>query len=90
MVASKAKEPDMGSTIFHDILKDLQNGIEKVNAIRDNNRKCPEESHLSVLADGVNILAWVTVKDKPDDFVEQVLGGARMYGNRILTTYKDK
>ena len=64
--------------------------FEDVNSVRDRNRKCPEEHHLSMLADGVSVIAWVTYKHKPDEYVAEVLGGARMYGNRVLSAHKDK
>ncbi|KAI9727322.1 MAG: hypothetical protein M1828_006941 [Chrysothrix sp. TS-e1954] len=90
LVADKAKEPDPGSSVFLDVLKELTKGIEDVNGVRDRNRRSPEENHLSMLADGVSILAWVTYKHKPDEYVGEVLSGAKMYGNRVLSAHKDK
>lgn len=73
-----------------EILKDLQHGIETVNNVRENNRKCPQENHLAMVADGVGMLAWVTIKPAPDKYVSEVLGGAQFFGNKILTAYKEK
>lgn len=73
-----------------EILKDLQHGMETVNNVRDNHRKVPEENHLSMLADGVSVLAWVTVKPGPDKYIGEILGGAQFYGNKVLTAYKEK
>lgn len=73
-----------------EILKDLQHGIETVNNVRENHRKVPEENHLSLLADGVAMLAWVTIKPNPSNYIAEVLGGAQFYGNKILTLNKDK
>lgn len=87
-VASKAKEPDQ--QIFIKILTPLRESMERVDKVRDDNRKCPQESHIAMLADGVSVLAWVTYRPKPEDYVAEVLGGARMFGNRVLTMYKDK
>lgn len=73
-----------------DIFKDLIQGQEKVNGVREKNRKSPQDNHLAMLSDGVSVLFWVVQPNKPDDYVGEVLGGARMYGNRLLTQFKDK
>ena len=88
LVASKSNEPDQST--FISILRPLQESMQRVDKVRDENRKCPEENHIAMIADGVSAMAWVTIKPKPDDYVADVLGGARMFGNRVLTMYKDK
>lgn len=90
LVASKAKEPSQTSPVYRDVLKDLIEGIESVNGIRDKNRKSPQENHLSMIADGSGVLSWVTMKPSPDKYVAEVLGGAQFYGNKILSAFKGK
>lgn len=90
LIASKSREPSPTSPVFMEILKNLQHGIETVNNVRENNRRSPQVNHLAMLADGVGMLAWVTIKPGPDKFVGEVLGGAQVYGNKILMQYKDK
>lgn len=71
-----------------EILKDLQQGMEAVNNVRESNRKVPQENHLAMLADGVGTLGWVAIKPGPDKYIGEVLGGAQFYGNKIMTTFK--
>ena len=73
-----------------DILQDLQKGIMEVNSIRDKNRKTPQENHLATLVEGSGAFSWLLSPGKPDTYIDDVLGGAKMYSNRILTEYKDK
>ena len=73
-----------------DILRDLQKGIMDVDSIRDKNRKGPEDNHLVSLVEGSGAFSWMLQPGKPDEYIGEVLGGARMYSNRILTEYKDK
>ena len=73
-----------------DILHDLQKSIMEVNGLRDKHRKSPEENHLASLVEGSGALLWLLQPGKPDDYIGEVLGGARIYSNRILTQHKDK
>lgn len=78
------------SPVFMDIIKDLRTKLELVQTIRDQNYKCPEENNLAMLSEGVGMLGWVMVKPKPDEHVNDILGGAQMYGNRVLTRWKSE
>lgn len=73
-----------------EVFKDLVKGSEQVGAVRDNNRQSPQGSHLAMVGDGVAVLFWVVQPAKPDEYVGEVLGGARTYGNRILTEHRNK
>lgn len=86
LIASKANEPDERTYIT--ILTPLRESMQRVDKFRDDNRKCPQEDHMAMLADGVSAMGWVTWTPKPEDYVADVLGGAKMYGNRVLTKYK--
>ena len=73
-----------------EIFQELQKGITEVNSIRDKNRKGPQENHLSSLVEGSGAFSWLLQPAKPDNYIEEVLGGAKIYSNRILTQHKDK
>lgn len=70
-------------------MSELQEGIGKVNEIRDKNRKCPQENQLAFLGEGVGVVGWVTYRPKPQDYIGDILGGAQLYGNRILKDFKE-
>ncbi|KAF2093337.1 hypothetical protein NA57DRAFT_69130 [Rhizodiscina lignyota] len=92
LISTKAKKPDMTSTTFMDILKDLQTEMMKADDIRQSNRASPQKDHLAMVADGVGALGWITMErsPKPADYVQDLFGGAQMYGNKVLKEFKDK
>lgn len=89
LIASKSKEPDQSSEVYRDILKPLGMGIEETVKVRDTNRGSPQSNQLNMLAEGAGVLAWVQIKPRPDEYVGELLGGAQMYGNRILKEFKE-
>lgn len=64
--------------------------MSEVDDIRQSNRASPFMNGLSMVAYGVGSLVWVTVEFKPADYVAELFGGAQMYGNKVLSQYKDK
>lgn len=73
-----------------ELLKPLQESISAVTDIRDANRGKPTFNHLSTVSESISVLAWVTVEPKPHKHVEESVGSAQYWGNRILREYKDK
>ena len=73
-----------------EILKDLQQEMQRVTEAREANRDAKLKDHVSMVGDGIGALSWVAIDPKPADFVSEVLGGAQFYGNRVLKEYKDK
>lgn len=61
-----------------------------VGDIREANRGSPLFNHLTTVSDGIAMLGWITVEPKPTDFVNETLGSAQFYGNKVLKEYKDK
>ena len=92
LVTTKAKKPDMSSSVYMDTLKDLQQAMEKVDAVRDSNRDIELKNPLLLVADGTRALEWVVMESdtKPADYVTEMFGGSQMYGNRILMQYKEE
>lgn len=64
--------------------------ITAVSDIRDSNRGGPLFNHLSAVSESIGVLAWVTVDPKPHKHVEESLGSAQYWGNRVLKEYKEK
>lgn len=75
-----------------ELLKDLQGHMMKIGDIRSSNRSSPQKDHLAMVADGVDALTWVMMErsPKPADYVQELFGGAQMYGNKVLKEYKGK
>ncbi|KAK1092273.1 suppressor of rasval19 [Friedmanniomyces endolithicus] len=91
LVSTKAKKPDMQSPeTFSVLLKDLQHDLGSVGDIKDSNRGSPVKEHLAMVAEGTGALQWLLMEGKPADYVAETIGGAQMYGNRVLTKYKEK
>ena len=80
----------MGSPAFQELISSLQHEMGTVNDIRESNRSSPYSNHLAMIGDGVGALQWIVMDSKPADYVGDVLGGAQMYGNRVLKEYKEK
>ena len=89
LTSTRAKKPDMQSKAFMDILQDLQQDMSSVGDVRDSHRGSPMKEHFSMVGEGITALQWLVMDGKPADFVSEVIGGAQMYGNRILKNYKE-
>ncbi|OQN98057.1 hypothetical protein B0A48_15889 [Cryoendolithus antarcticus] len=89
LVSTKAKKPDMTSSTFPELLKDLQHDMGTVGDIRDSNRASPVKEHLAMVGEGISALQWLLMDGKPADYIGEVLGGAQMYGNRVLKAFKE-
>ncbi len=90
IITTKAKKPDIQSPVYMEILKELQTMMGAVGDIREANRGSPLFNHLTTVSDGIAMLGWITVEPKPTDFVNETLGSAQFYGNKVLKEYKDK
>lgn len=90
LISTKAKKPDISTCM--EILKDLQAAMEKVDEIRQGNREPALRDPLTMVADGVGALGWVTAEGspKPHEFISELFGGAQIFGNKVLKEYKDK
>ncbi|KAK3318618.1 adenylate cyclase associated N terminal-domain-containing protein [Apodospora peruviana] len=93
LITTKAKKPDLtGSetSAYQDLLKPTNEAIVTVSNIKDSNRGSIFFSHLSAVAEGMIVLAWVTVENRPYKHVEECLGSAQYFGNKVLKEHKDK
>lgn len=93
LITTKARKPDLSGSemsVYQDLVKPIGEAIMAVTDIKDANRGSPVFVQLSAVGEGVMLLTWVTVDNKPFKHVEDSLGSAQYYGNRILKDYKDK
>lgn len=90
LISTKAKKPDMTDPAYTELLKPLQDSIAAVTDLREANRGKPLFNHLSAVSESISVVAWVTIDSKPHKHVEESLGSAQYWGNRVLKEYKDK
>ena len=90
MITTKAKKPDMMSASYMELLRPLQDELQAVSTIRDRNRGSPLFNQLSTVSESISVLAWVTVDTKPFKHVEESLGSAKYWGNRVVKDNKEK
>jgi adenylyl cyclase-associated protein len=90
LISSKAKNPGSDMAVLSELLSPINEVVMAVGTIKDSGRSSPYYNHLSAVAEGVMVLAWVTVEPRPHKHVDESLGSAQYWGNRVLKDYKDK
>ncbi|KAI0972642.1 adenylate cyclase associated N terminal-domain-containing protein [Xylaria arbuscula] len=94
LISTKAKKPDISvsadMSVYQDLLKPINEALVAVGNIKESNRGSPVFTQLSAVAEGIMVLAWVTVDNKPFKHVEESLSSAQFFGNRVLSEHKDK
>ncbi|KAL9103771.1 MAG: hypothetical protein Q9163_001230 [Psora crenata] len=90
VITTRSKKPDIQSTVYREILKELQTMMGAVNDIREANRASPLFTHLTTVSEGIAVLGWITIEPRPVDYVTDMLSGAQFYGNRIINLNKEK
>lgn len=94
LLASKAKKPNLSASedmeAYQALLKPINESLMAAMDFKESNRGSPLINQLSVVAEGVMVLAWVTDEAKPHKHVENTLGSAQYYGNRVIKENKDK
>ncbi|KAI1079216.1 adenylate cyclase associated N terminal-domain-containing protein [Whalleya microplaca] len=93
LISTKAKKPDISGpemAIYQELLRPINEALMDVGSIKESNRGSKVFSQLSAVAEGIMVLAWVTVDTKPFRHVDESLGSAQFFGNRVLKDFKDK
>jgi len=93
LITTRAKKPDLtGSemSVYQDLLKPINESLMAVTNIKESNRGSAVFDNLSAVSEGIMVLAWVTVENRPYKHVEDALGSAQFFGNRVLKQHKDK
>ncbi|KAJ2892574.1 adenylate cyclase-associated protein [Zalerion maritima] len=93
LITTKAKKPDLlgpEMVIYQDLLKGINGALMDATEIKEKNRANKEQGDfLSTVAEGLMVLAWVTVDPRPFKHVEESLGSAQFFGNRVLKSAKE-
>ncbi|KAI1468695.1 adenylate cyclase associated N terminal-domain-containing protein [Daldinia caldariorum] len=93
LISTKAKKPDITGSemvVYQELLKPINEALMAVGSIKESNRGSDVFSQLSTVSEGIMVLAWVTVDNRPYKHVEESLVSAQFFGNRVLKEYKDK
>lgn len=94
LITSKAKKPNLSDNhdmdAYQELLQPINKALMAVGDIKDSHRGSPVSNQLNAVADGIMMLAWVTDEAKPQKHVENALGSAQYYGNRVIKDNKDK
>ncbi|KAI0429860.1 adenylate cyclase associated N terminal-domain-containing protein [Xylaria sp. FL1042] len=94
LISTKAKKPDISvsadMSVYQELLKPINEALVAVGNIKESNRGSAVFNQLSAVAEGIMVLAWVTVDNKPFKHVEESLGSSQFFGNRVLSEHKDK
>jgi adenylyl cyclase-associated protein len=93
LITTKAKKPDLKGadmSVFQDLVKPIGNLMTAIGNIKDSNRGDPHYSNLCTVSESIMALGWVTIDTKPFKHVEESLGAAQFWGNKILTANKNK
>lgn len=89
-MATKSKKPDYSSPIFEQLLKPFFEISVTVGELREANRASPVFNHLSAVSESISVLSWIAIDSKPHKHVEESLGSAQYWGNRVIVEHKDK
>ncbi|KAM0354110.1 hypothetical protein ACHAPU_001145 [Fusarium lateritium] len=93
LISTKAKKPDLSGPdlpVFESLIKPINEALMAVTELKDSNRPSPMYTQLCTVSDGIMVLAWVTIDTRPYKHVDECLGSAQFFGNRVLTEQKDK
>jgi len=93
LLTTKAKKPDLtgsGMSVYQDLLKPINEAVMAVTNIKEANRGSAVFNNLSAVSEGIMVLAWVTLENRPWKHIEESASSAQFFGNRILKEFKDK
>lgn len=88
LVTTRAAKPDI--EVYQNLLKPTNEAIVAIADLKESNRCDPLHAQLSTVADGIVMLAWVTIDNRPHKHVDECLGSAQFFGNRVLKEHKDR
>jgi len=88
LIATESKKPDMSG--LQSLLQPINDAAMAAMEIKDSNRGDALSNHLSAVSDGIMVLGWVAVENRPAKHVDEFLGSAQFFGNKVLKEYKEK
>ena len=89
LITTKAKKPEIGPEFF-EAIKPMQDACQDVNKVKEANRGGAVYNQLSTVAESIEVIGWFAAESKPHKQVEEALGSAQYWGNRVLKEFKEK
>ncbi len=89
-IASQHQKPSYICAEFQALIAPLNELLREINEIKDKNRSSPLFNHLSTVADGMAVMAWIAIERTPVTFVDEIRESAQFYANRVIKEYKEK
>ncbi|KAI1462579.1 hypothetical protein F4805DRAFT_471868 [Annulohypoxylon moriforme] len=84
--AAKTQKPNAAG--LQTLIQPTMKAIADVIEIKEANRTDRAYNHLTCVADGILVLNWVSVEIRPFRHVDEMLGCAKYFGNKILVEFK--
>jgi len=73
---------------FFAVIKPMQEACANVTAVKDASRAKPEYEHLNMVSQSIEVIGWFGADAKPHKQIEDGMGSAQYWGNRILKKFK--
>eukprot|EP01128_Nolandella_sp_AFSM9_P010313 TRINITY_DN70_c0_g1_i1.p1 TRINITY_DN70_c0_g1~~TRINITY_DN70_c0_g1_i1.p1 ORF type:complete len:723 (-),score=265.99 TRINITY_DN70_c0_g1_i1:83-2251(-) len=73
---------------FQELLAPIAAEMQKVGEVKDTARGDKDFDFLNAVAEGVQVLGWVTIEPLPAPFAKDMAGSAQFWGNKILKAFK--
>jgi len=89
ITASKSKKPSDEKKL-NELISPIKVAMEKVCDVREQNRQSKLYNHLSALSESILALGWIMVQPSPTSYLEENIGAAQYYINRVLKEFKEK
>lgn len=87
-MSSKAKKPQIAD--LQKLLQPINEAAMAAMEIKESNRADPAYNQLSAVADGIMVLGWIGVENRPFKHVDECLSSAQFFGNKVTKEFKDK
>lgn len=88
-IVSKSKKPEFSDPSFLQLLKPMNERIEKINEIKDSNRSSNFFNHLNTISEGAPVLGWI-MGETPVSMIPEFKDSAQFWSNRVIKEYKEK
>lgn len=83
-ISENSLKPDFSSAEFADLFSPMSKAASYVVEIRESNRSSKFVNLLSTLSEGIPAFGWLSMPEKPADFVQEFIDSSQFYANRVL------
>jgi adenylyl cyclase-associated protein len=89
LASTKAKKPDLTNqqTVMA-LVSDFQHAMTEASDIHNTGRAGEFKDSLAMVSEGAGAFQWLLIDEKPGDFLGNIIGGAQLFGNKVLSANK--